>query len=571
MLRPKLLDTLKDYNRERFIADLSAGTIVGVVALPLAIAFAIASGVSPERGLYTAIIAGFLISFLSGSKVQIGGPTGAFVVIVYGIVEKYGIDGLIIATIMAGVILILMGLAKFGGLIKYIPHPIITGFTSGIAVIIFSTQIRDFFGLTIDKVPGDFVEKWASYIEHGSSINFYALGIGIATLLIIIFWSRFSQKIPGSLAALIISTCVVYFFQLPVDTIYTRFGEIPSSLPAPIFPNIQWSTITALIMPATTIALLGAIESLLCAVVADGMIGDRHRSNMELVAQGLANIVTPFFGGIPATGAIARTATNIRNGGRTPIAGIIHALILLMILLIFGKWAALIPLPCLAAILIYVAYNMSEHTAFMAIIRGPRTDVIVLLTTFVLTVLVDLTVAIEIGMILAAFLFMKQMADVTRIQVIKSDLDDHDEPPDTQAVKDKRIPQGVQVFEINGPFFFGSVYKFQEHFDFARRHTRVLILRMRAVPYVDAGGLHALREMMNHCRKDKVYFLIAEIHTQPLIAVEQSGLMQTMGEDYYFGNLDEALAAAGELIKAQPAENTESLHRYMHEIREGQK
>ncbi|HNO12181.1 MAG TPA: SulP family inorganic anion transporter, partial [bacterium] len=305
--------------------------------------------------------------------------------------------------------------------------------------------------------------------------------------------------------------------------------------------------------------------------VADGMIGDRHRSNMELIAQGLANIVTPFFGGIPATGVIARTATNIRNGGRTPIAGIIHALILLMILLIFGKWAALIPLPCLAAILIYVAYNMSEHTAFMAIIRGPRTDVIVLLTTFVLTVLVDLTVAIEIGMILAAFLFMKQMADVTHIQVIKSDLDDHDEPPDTQAIKDKRIPQGVQVFEINGPFFFGSVYKFQEHFDFARRHTRVLILRMRAVPYVDAGGLHALREMMNHCRKDKVYFLIAEIHTQPLIAVEQSGLMQTMGEDYYFGNLDEALAAAGELIKSQPAENTESLHRYMHEIREGQK
>lgn len=571
MLRPKLLDTFKDYNRDRFTADLSAGTIVGVVALPLAIAFAIASGVSPERGLYTAIIAGFLISFLSGSKVQIGGPTGAFVVIVYGIVEKYGVDGLIIATIMAGVILILMGLAKFGGLIKYIPHPIITGFTSGIAVIIFSTQIRDFFGLSMDKAPGDFVEKWAAYIEHWSTVNFYALGIGIGTLLIIIFWSRFSQKIPGSLAALIISTCVVYFFQLPVDTIYTRFGEIPSSLPAPIFPNIQWSTITALVMPATTIALLGAIESLLCAVVADGMIGDRHRSNMELIAQGLANIITPFFGGIPATGAIARTATNIRNGGRTPIAGIIHALVLLLILLIFGKWAALIPLPCLAAILIYVAYNMSEHTAFVAIMRGPRTDVIVLMTTFVLTVLVDLTVAIEIGMILAAFLFMKQMADVTRIQVIKSDMDDHEEPPDTQAIKDKRIPQGVQVFEINGPFFFGSVYKFQEHFDFARRHTRVLILRMRSVPYVDAGGLHALREMMNHCRKDKVYFLIAEIHTQPLIAVEQSGLMQTMGEDYFFGNLDEALATAGELIKVRPAENTESLHRHMREIREGQK
>lgn len=556
MFIPKFFTTLKSTNRQQLVSDMTSGVIVGVVALPLAIAFAIASGVSPEKGLYTAIIAGFLISFLGGSRVSIGGPTGAFVVIVYSIVEKYGLDGLMIATIMAGVILILMGLAKFGGLIKYIPYPIVTGFTSGIAVIIFSSQIKDFFGLPMAQVPSEFFAKWSGYAAHFMDLNIHAVGISVFSLAVIVWWPRISQRIPGSLIAIVVTTVVVQWFQFPVETIQSRFGDIPSSLPAPSFPTLSWPVIAGLVLPATTIALLAAIESLLCAVVADGMIGGRHRSNMELVAQGVANVFSPIFGGIPATGAIARTATNIKNGGRTPVAGITHAVVLLLIMLLFGQWAGLIPLACLAAILVYVAYNMAELDAFRSILKGPRGDVIVLITTFLLTVIIDLTVAIEIGMILAAFLFMKQMADVTNIHIMKSVLEDEEELPDPNAVQKRSIPKGVEVFEINGPFFFGSVDKFHDTINFGAAAPKVLILRMRFVPYMDAGGLHALDEVRARCQKNRIYLLISDIHTQPLIAAEQSGFMQKLGEDHFFGNLDDALNFARKLIGLQPVDTT---------------
>lgn len=556
MFIPKLFTTLRDYSRNQFITDLTAGTIVGIVALPLAIAFAIASGVPPERGLYTAIVAGFLISFLGGSRVQIGGPTGAFVVIVYSIVEKYGYNGLVIATIMAGVILIIMGIAKFGGLIKYIPYPIITGFTSGIALIIFSSQIKDFFGLSMGAVPSEFVAKWEAYTRHFASINYYAVGIGVLSLAVILLWPRVNRRIPGSLIALVLSTVIVQIFHLDVETIQSRFGSIPSSLPAPQFPDLSWSVIASLVSPATTIALLAAIESLLSAVVADGMIGGRHRSNMELIAQGVANIFSPLFGGIPATGAIARTATNIRNGGRTPISGIVHAVVLLFIMLAAGQWAGLIPLASLAAILIYVAYNMSEKEAFVAVMKGPLMDRVVLLTTFFLTVLIDLTVAIEIGMIMAAFIFMKQMADVTNIQSFRIDIEDTEETPDPNAVQRRSIPKGIQVFEINGPFFFGTVDKFHNVLDIGPRAPRVLILRMRFVPYMDAGGLHALEEVFERCRKHKIFFLVSDIHTQPLIVAEQSGLLKRVGEDHFFGNLDDALNFGRRLLGLKEVDKT---------------
>src|SRR5664279_235865 len=399
MFKPKIFDALKNYNRQQFSKDLIAGLIVGVVALPLAIAFAIASGVSPEKGLYTAIIGGFIISALGGSKVQIGGPTGAFIVIVYGIVQQYGINGLIIATFIAGVMLIIMGLARLGAIIKFIPHPLIIGFTSGIALIIFSSEIKDFFGLKMGAVPADFLDKWKSYFVNFHSLNIYTVLIACVAIIIILLWPKVTHKVPGSLIAILVTTAAAQLFHLPVESIGSRFGAIPSSLPSPVIPHIDFATIKSLVRPAFTIALLGGIESLLSAVVADGMIGGNHRSNMELIAQGIANIFSSIFGGIPATGAIARTATNVKNGGRTPVAGIIHALTLLLIMLFFGKWAALIPLASLAGILVVVAYNMSEWQAFVSVLRGPRTDMAVLLTTFLLTVLVDLTVAIEVGMV----------------------------------------------------------------------------------------------------------------------------------------------------------------------------
>jgi sulfate permease, SulP family len=423
MFKPKLFDTLKTYNRQQFIKDVMAGLIVGLVALPLAIAFAIASGVSPEKGLYTAIVAGFIISAMGGSRVQIGGPTGAFIVIVYGIVQVYGINGLVIATFIAGIMLIIMGFARLGAVIKFIPHPLIIGFTSGIALIIFSSQVKDFLGLQMGAVPADFVDKWKSYIAYFQTINVYTVLIGVVTVIIISVWPKVTHKVPGSLIAILITTAVAQLLHLPVETIGSRFGHIPSSLPKPVIPHLDFATIKNLIRPAFTIALLGGIESLLSAVVSDGMIGGNHKSNMELVAQGVANICSSIFGGIPATGAIARTATNVKNGGRTPVAGMIHAITLLFILLFFGKWAALIPMGTLAGILVVVAYHMSEWRHFVSILKGPRSDMAILLTTFLLTVLVDLTVAIEVGMVLAAFLFMRNMIKFSGVSNLMGDIE----------------------------------------------------------------------------------------------------------------------------------------------------
>lgn len=548
MLKPKLFTTLKGYNKQQFIADATAGVIVGIVALPLAIAFGIASGVTPEKGIITAIIAGFVISFFGGSRVQIGGPTGAFIIIVYGIVQQYGTTGLAIATIMAGIILVIMGLVKFGSLIKFIPYPVVVGFTSGIALLIFSTQIKDFFGLQISDVPSEFHEKWIIYFENFSTINVNVLGIAILSLLIIIFWPRVTHRIPGSLIAIIVTTVLVIIFNLPVDTIGSRFGEISSELPSPGFYDIDLTVIRNLIGPATVIAILAAIESLLSAVVADGMIGGKHRSNMELVAQGLANIITPLFGGIPATGAIARTATNIKNGGRTPVAGIIHSLTLLLIMLFFGSYAKLIPMATLAAILIIVAYNMSEWHSFKSLLKSPKSDVAVLLTTFFLTVIFDLTIAIEIGMVLSVLLFMKRMAEVSNVSVITRELKDEEEQPDPNAITKKQIPDDVEVFEINGPFFFGAAKKFKDQMTIVEETPKVRIIRMRNVPAIDATGLQTLKDFYNDAKKKNMHLILSGVHTQPLYAMTQAGIFDMYGEENIHGNIDDALDRAREIL-----------------------
>ncbi|MBK7630930.1 MAG: sulfate permease [Ignavibacteriales bacterium] len=549
MLKPKLFTTLKDYTSKQFFADLSAGTIVGIVALPLAIAFGIASGVTPEKGLITAIIAGFIISFLGGSRVQIGGPTGAFIVIVYGIVQQYGMNGLIIATIMAGVILVIMGLARFGSVIKFIPHPVVVGFTSGIALLIFSTQIKDFFGLAMDKVPSEFFDKWIEYSFNFSTINYYAFGTAALALFIILIFPKITHKIPGSIVALLVTTALVQIFHFPVETIGSKFGDLPSAIPSPVLPHIDFATIKNLIGPATTIAILAAIESLLSAVVADGMIGGRHRSNMELVAQGIANIVTPLFGGIPATGAIARTATNIKNGGRTPIAGIVHAIVLLLITLFFAQYAKLIPMGTLAAILIIVAYNMSEWRSFVEIFKSPKSDIAVLLTTFGLTVVFDLTIAIQVGMVLAVFLFMRSMAMVTNVGIITRELtDDNEESIDLNAIKFKKVPDEVEVFEINGPFFFGAVSKFRDAMRFIESPPKVLIIRMRNVPAIDGTGIHALEEVYHESLKKGTQLVLSGVHTQPLITLDQSGFLKVIGEQNILGNIDDSLDRAREIL-----------------------
>ncbi|MBS1913853.1 MAG: sulfate permease [Bacteroidetes bacterium] len=546
MFRPKLITTLRDYNRGQFLRDIGAGVIVGIVALPLAIAFAIASGVSPEKGLITAVIAGFLISALGGSRVQIGGPTGAFVVIIYGIVRQYGEGGLAIATIMAGILLVIMGVARLGALIKFIPHPVIVGFTSGIAVVIFSSQIKDFLGLQMGPVPSEFFDKWREYFLHLSSVNWEALAVAVGSLLIIVFWPRISRRVPAPLIALLAATAVVQLFSLHVETIGSRFGAIPSSIPAPSIPQIDLATIKTLFGPALTIALLAAIESLLSAVVADGMIGGKHRSNTELIAQGIANIATPLFGGIPATGAIARTATNIRNGGRTPISGIVHAIVLLLFMLLLGKWATLIPLPCLAAILVVVAYNMSEWRSFRAMIKSPLSDAIVFILTFVLTVAIDLTVAIEVGMVLSILLFMRRMAMVTNVGVITRELNDDDGDDESQAVAALQMP-GVEIYEINGPLFFGAAYKFAEAMNVVESGPIVRVIRMRNVPALDATGLHALRDAWEQMRKRGGQLVLAEIHAQPLTALEKAGLDEEIGNENVHGTLEGALARAAEL------------------------
>jgi SulP family sulfate permease len=555
VLVPKLVTTLRTYDRRQLTADLTAGVIVGIVALPLAIAFAIASGVTPERGLFTAIVAGFLISALGGSRVQIGGPTGAFIVIVYGVVQQFGYNGLAIATLMAGAMLIVLGVARLGTAIKFIPYPVITGFTSAIALLIFSSQVKDFLGLRMGDVPAEFVEKWAAYADAIGTISPSAVVVSGTALLIILVWPKVTQRIPGAFVALIVTTAMAQLLDLPVETIGSRFGAIPASLPAPSLPDVGPAQIAALVGPAFTIALLAAIESLLSAVVADGMIGGRHRSNMELVAQGVANIASPLFGGIPATGAIARTATNVKNGGRTPVAGIAHAATLLLITLFFGRWAALIPLATLAAILVIVAYHMSEWRTFRTELRSPKSDVAVLLTTFFLTVLVDLTVAIEVGIVLAALLFMRRMAEVTNVSVITRELDDEGDlyATDPNAVRRRTIPDGVEVYEINGPFFFGAAEQFKDTLGRIARKPKVLIIRMRNVPAIDSTGIRALADVVRRTRKDGTLVFLSDVHAQPLVALGRSDLLDEIGDDNIFGNLDDALNRARAELGVAPA------------------
>lgn len=552
MLTPKLVTTLRNYDRPQFLADLKAGIIVGIVALPLAIAFAIASGVSPDRGLYTAIIAGFLISALGGSRVQIGGPTGAFVVIVYGTVQQHGVEGLMVATLMAGVMLVALGVVGLGSAIKFIPHPVVTGFTSGIALIIFSSQIRDVLGLEMDAVPVDFLEKWRAYAEALDTFDPVTLAVAALALAVLVFWPRVSRRIPAPFVALMGTTVLVHALGLDVETIGTRFGEISSNFPAPSVPRVDLATLSALIGPAVTIALLGGIESLLSAVVADGMIGGRHRSNMELVGQGVANIVTPLFGGIPATGAIARTATNIKSGGRTPVAGIVHALTLLLITLFFGRWAAYIPFAALGAILIVVAYHMSEWRAFRAEFSAPRSDALVMVATFSLTVLVDLTVAIQVGLVLAALLFMKRMAEVTNVQAVTRELRDDGDAyaTDPNGARRRVVPDGVEVYEINGPFFFGAAGKFKEHVESVLGQPKVLILRLRNVPAIDSTGMHALGQVVKRSRQEGTLVILSDVHAQPMFALAQSYLMDEIGEENVCGDLDIALERARAHIAA---------------------
>jgi SulP family sulfate permease len=543
MFVPEIVTTLRGYTRRQLLADLQAGVIVGVVALPLAIAFAIASGVPPGRGLYTAIVAGFIISAFGGSRVQIGGPTGAFVVIVYGIVQQYGVGGLTVATLMAGVILVALGAARMGAAIKFVPHPVVIGFTSGIAVVIFSSQVKDVLGLRMGAVPAPFVEKWGAYVGHLGSANWYAVAVTAASLLIMLLWPRVSQRIPGPFVALIVTTVAVRLLELPVETIGSRFGAINARLPHPVMPHLGWTEITTLVQPAIAIALLGAVESLLSAVVADGMIGTRHKSNLELVAQGAANVIAPLFGGIPATGAIARTATNIKNGGRTPVAGMTHAVTLLLITLFFGRLAALIPMATLGAILVIVSYNMSEWRTFRSELRGPKSDVAVLLTTFFLTVIIDLTVAIEVGMVLSAFLFMRRMAEVTNVTAISreiADSADGDHREEVAALA-RRLPKGVVLYEINGPLFFGAAERFRSVLGEISAKPKVLIVRMRNVTAMDSTGIHALRELVRNGRRGGTRVILAEVLEQPRLVLGNAGLLDELGRENVFESLEEAI------------------------------
>ncbi len=542
MFRPKLFDTLKHYNSQQFGKDVLAGLIVGIVALPLAIAFAIASGVSPEKGLYTAIIGGFIISAMGGSRVQIGGPTGAFIVIVYGIVQVHGVNGLVIATFMAGVMLIIMGFARLGAVIKFIPHPLIIGFTSGIALIILSSQVKDFLGLKMGVIPADFLLKWKNYIQHIQTINTYALLIAAVTIAIILFWPKITRKVPGSLIAILVTTALMQRLHLPVETIGSRFGSIPSSLPGPVIPHLDFITIKNLIQPAFTIALLCAIESLLSAVVADGMIGGNHKSNMELIAQGTANIFSSVFGGIPATGAIARTATNVKNGGRTPVAGIIHAITLLLIMLFIGKWASLIPMPTLAGILVVVAYNMSEWKVFVSVMKGPRTDVAVLFTTFLLTVLIDLTMAIEVGMVLAAFLFMRNMIKFSNVNILTKDMEDQNDGVDQEAIENYIIPLNVEVYEITGPLFFGAAYKFKDAMKFIEKPPMILIIRMRKVPIIDATGIKTLEDVYKDSKQRGTKLILSEVESaQVRQELKDARLLFTIGKANVTDTFKEAI------------------------------
>ena len=544
IFEPKFFSLLKSgISKEQLVSDIFAGIVVGIVALPLAIAFGVASGVSPEKGIITAVIAGFLISFLGGSRVQIGGPTGAFIVIVYAIVEKYGIDGLIISTVMSGIILVIFGLLRLGTLLKYFPHPLIVGFTSGIAVVIFSTQIKDALGLNIEKLPSEFFEKWVVYFSNMQESNLFAIAITIATILITLYSKKITTKIPGSFFAIIFVTLFVQVANIEVTTIESFFGEIHSDINF-VIPSFDFSNLHMYIAPALTIALLGGVESLLSAVVADGMIGANHRSNTELIAQGIANIVTPFFGGIPATGAIARTATNVKNGGRTPIAGMVHAITLLLIMLVFASYAKLIPMACLAGILIVVSYNMSEWRSFVSILRGSPFDIIVLLSTFLLTVFVDLTAAIEIGVVLSSLLFMKRMADIGITAPIRVDSD---------VLEDySNLPDGISVYEISGPLFFASAKQHSEVIKNIGLKNKILIIRMRHVPFVDSTALHNFEETIKTLQNSGVKLLLSGVNSSVLQDLKKYKITSLIGEENILDSFDKALKHAKEVIVTLP-------------------
>jgi SulP family sulfate permease len=555
---PKTFVVFRDgYDRRQFGSDLAAGLVVGIVAIPLALAFAIASGVAPEKGLVTAVVAGFLISFLGGSRVQIGGPTGAFVVIVSGIVEKHGVDGLLLCTVLAGVLLVALGLARFGAAIKFIPYPVVTGFTSGIAVLIFSSQIRDLLGLKMASVPSPFFAKWAAFARHLGSVSWPAVAVSAASLVILVAWPKVSRRVPAPIVAILVVTAVVALFRVPVETIGSRFGELHAGLPEPRLPNISLERVREIFPSAVTVALLAAIESLLSAVVADGMIGSRHKSNVELVAQGIANLGSAVFGGMPATGAIARTATNVKNGGRTPIAGMTHAVTVLAVMIVFGRWARYIPLATLAAVLVVVAYHMSEWRSFATLFAAPRSDVLVLLTTFILTVVVDLTVAVQVGVILAAFLFMKRMAEVTNVGMVTRELADAADGvmlSDEQGVARRRIPPRVEIYEVNGPFFFGAADKLKDLLGVVSKKPLVFILRMRNVPAIDASGIRVLDDLHDSFAKHGVKFLIAGIHAQPLVALDRAGRLDRYGRENFVADLDAALERAQEIIAGHPTQ-----------------
>lgn len=550
-LVPELLCCLKEgYSRKRLVEDLMSGLIVGVVALPLAIAFAIASGVKPEQGLFTAVIAGFLISLLSGSRVQIGGPTGAFIVVVFSIVQQHGYAGLAVATMMAGALLIVMGVCRLGTAIKFIPYPMTVGFTSGIALIIAMTQVKDLFGLRLETTASSFVDRVVLYSHSLSTFSIYAVVVAGLALAIIVLWPRVTKKVPGSIVALIVTTLIVQGFDLPVATIGSAFGQVPTMLPQPQLPHFEWAMIPALISPALTIALLAAIESLLSAVVADGMTGHRHKSNMELVAQGVANLVSPLFGGIPATGAIARTATNVKNGGTTPISGLVHALTLLMIMMVFGRWASLIPLATLAAVLVVVAYHMSEWRHFVRLFRSPRNDIFVMLTTFALTVFVDLTVAIEVGVVLSALLFMQRMGSATQVRHVSGQggfsLDEEQE--DDRSISLYQIPQGVEVFEVHGPFFFGATNQFKDTLSIIEQPPKILILRMRHIFTIDATAIRVLEDVLEKTRSEQTHLILSGVQDNVLTKLKRTRLYADLGEQQIVRHIDAALDRAQVLL-----------------------
>jgi len=539
MLKPKLLTTLQTYDRQSFFQDLSAGIIVGIIALPLCIALAIASGVSPEKGLITGVVGGLLVSLLGGSRVQIAGPTGAFVVLVLGVVTTHGLTGLALATLMAGLLLIGMGLLKMGEMIQFIPYPITTGFTCGIAVVIFSTQVGDFLGLSLEKVPSEFLEKWAVYLENLHTLSPAALALGVFSVAVIMLWPRLKVKIPGTLVAIVGSTVLAVVLGLPVETIGSRFGEIAGSFTAPVFPPVSLSLIRALLPSAVAIALLGAIESLLSAVVADGMTGGNHRSNMELVAQGTANVFSALLGGIPVTGAIARTAANVKNGGRTPVAGIVHALVLLLMMLVLMPYVRFIPMASLAAVLVVVAWNMGEWEQFGELPRAPRSDALVFLLTFGLTVIFDLVIAIEVGMVLTAFLFMKRMSEVTDVLPREEDTD-AEETRGSQEAGNR-----LAVYEINGPFFFGVADKFLKELGTLQEYPRTLILKMDRVPFIDATGYTALHRLYTICRRHHTRLILAGTGERTMGILERYGFPELIGTDACVASLEDALTLAG--------------------------